>query len=74
MLIWFVVGKFAGPKLQKEMRAETTDEEHDTLQLYSSVRKVRFRVTIDHVFLIIAILAFIAAGLLALNQYSAIIE
>jgi hypothetical protein len=56
------------------MHAETTEQEHETLQLYPSSQKRKLKVTIDHVFLIIAILAFIAAGLLAISQYSSTIE
>jgi hypothetical protein len=56
------------------MLAETISEEHDTLQLYQPAQKRKFKITIDHIYLIIAILAFIAAGFLAINQYSSIIE
>lgn len=56
------------------MRAETTEHEHDTLQLFPSAQRRRLKITVDHVFLIIAILAFIAAGLLAISQYSSAIE
>jgi hypothetical protein len=56
------------------MGAETSEHEYETLQLYQPAQKRKFKITIDHIYLIIAILAFIAAGLLAINQYSSIIE
>jgi len=54
------------------MHAETTGQKPKISQLFSFGRKRKLKITIDHIYLIIAILAFIAAGFLAFNQYTVI--
>jgi hypothetical protein len=54
------------------MRAETTDQKREILQIFSFGKIKRLKITIDHIYLIIAILAFIAAGFLAFNQFTVI--
>ncbi|OKS85346.1 hypothetical protein RG47T_0791 [Mucilaginibacter polytrichastri] len=54
------------------MSVETREQKPETLQLFSFLKRRKFKITIDHIYLIIAILAFIAAGFLAFSHYNVI--